>query len=153
MSDNAIDIRSMRDDECVLWGALRTKLWPDCLEAENQEEYAALRVGMSAIQIVFLAFSGENAIGFAEISERSVVDSCGNKPAAYLEGWFVEPTFQKRGIGTMLVQAAVDWARRKGYEFLGSDVEPENLISQKAHEQLGFIETGRSVNYHMKLRS
>lgn len=151
MTNSDVKIRAMADHEMVVWGALRTKLWPDCREAENELEYKAFQDGSSAVKIVFLAFEDKTAIGFAEISERNVVDGCGIGPAAYLEGWFVAPDYQGQRIGRLLIEASRDWARQQGYAFLASDVEPHNVVSQKAHEKLGFIETGRSINYHMPL--
>ncbi len=147
-----LTVRAMADAEYAIWGAMRTKLWPDCSEAENQADLAAFKSGQGALKIVLLALAGDEPVGFAEIGERSVVDSCGNDPAAYIEGWYVEPEFRARGVGGALVAAAADWARANGYIYLGSDVEVDNVVSQHAHKALGFIESGRVVNYRMRLK-
>ena len=99
----------------------------------------------------FWPFPAVKAVGFAEISERSVVAGAGNGPAAYLEGWYVDPGVRRCGVGAALVAAAADWARQQGYRYFGSDVELANTVSQKAHEALGFAETGRVVTYAMAL--
>lgn len=151
VNDNPVSVRPMHNDECVLWGALRTRLWPDCLEPENEAEYAAFLDGTSAIQIVFLAFADGEAVAFAEISERNVVDGCAPGPAAYLEGWYVAPASRGQGVGARLVAAAKAWAVDKAYAWFASDVEPDNLASQKAHLALGFEESGRAINYRLKL--
>jgi aminoglycoside 6'-N-acetyltransferase I len=143
----------MREGQQGLWGAMRSRLWTDCGAEENDREYAAFAAGSSALQVVFLAFVGNGAVGFAEISERSVVAGCDAGPAAYLEGWYVEPPFQRQGVGAALVAAALDWARRRGYGCFGSDVELHNLASQRAHEALGFAATGTVVTYCMDLGS
>lgn len=135
----------MRDDETEVWAALRTRLWPDCGPEDNAADIANWQSGGS-IKIVFLAFENDAAIGFAEISERSVVDGCAGAQA-YLEGWYVDPAYQKRGLGGALIAAAANWARDNGYTHLGSDVELDNRISQKAHGALGFVEAGRVINY------
>ena len=141
----------MRVGEEAIWGAMRLRLWPHCEPADNEEDMAALADPKGALRVVFLAFFDDRPVGFAEISERSVVAGAGNAPAAHLEGWWVEDALQRRGIGGALVRAAADWARREGYAFFGSDVEIDNLVSQKAHAALGFVEQGRVVNYLMTL--
>ncbi|MCB9993069.1 MAG: GNAT family N-acetyltransferase [Hyphomicrobiaceae bacterium] len=140
----------MRADETEIWAGLRSELWPDCGPDDNEEDIAAYRAG-GPVRVVFLAFAGQTAIGFAEVSERSVVNSCGNDPAAFLEGWYVAPGYRGQGIGAALVKAAADWARQQGYAFLGSDAELENLASHRAHLQLGFEETGRIFTFRMDL--
>lgn len=141
----------MRAGEEPVWGEMRTRLWPDCGPQDNAEDMAALADPAGALRVVFLALSGGTCVGFAEISERSVVDGGGNRPAAHLEGWWVAPEFRQSGVGGALVQAAADWARKAGYANFGSDVELDNVVSQKAHEALGFVEQGRVVNYLMVL--
>ena len=141
----------MRVGEEAVWGAMRTRLWPDCGPEDNAKDMAALADPAGALRVVFIAFAEGRAVGFAEISERSVVDGAGTDPAAHLEGWWVDQTVRREGIGGALVRAAADWARQHGYAYLGSDVELDNLTSQAAHEALGFREEGRVVNYLMVL--
>jgi aminoglycoside 6'-N-acetyltransferase I len=143
----------MREGEEGLWGEMRSRLWPGCGAEENARDVEDFRTGRSPLRIVFLSFAGDDAAGFAEISERSVVDGCGPGPAAYLEGWYVEPQFQRRGIGAALVTAAADWARAEGYSYFGSDAELHNEAGQRAHKALGFVATGRVVRYCMALKS
>jgi aminoglycoside 6'-N-acetyltransferase I len=141
----------MRDDAFGPWGEMRLKLWPDCAPHDNAADMADLADPDGALRIVFLAFDGEEAVGFAELSERSVVDGAGRDPAAYLEGWYVEPGFRHQRAGAALIRAAADWAKAQGYTWLGSDAEIENIVSHKAHVALGFEETGRVVKYRMKV--
>ncbi len=141
----------MKTGEETVWGGLRTRLWPDCGPEDNADDMRALADPAGALRIVFLAFSGGAAIGFAEISERSVVAGAGNGSAAYLEGFYVDPGFRRLGVGAALIAAAADWARQEGYRFFGSDVALANVVSQKAHEALGFAEKGRIVTYTMAL--
>lgn len=151
MTIDSVTIRAMRADEMPVWGALRTRLWPDCLAEDNQIDFAAFTSSEGALKIVFLAFAGDAAIGFAEISERNIAGGCGNDPVAYLEGWYVEPEFQGQNVGGSLIAASADWALKQEYEYLASDVELDNSASQGAHLALGFEETGRVVTYRKRL--
>jgi len=58
----------------------------------------------------------------------------------YLEGWFVEPRFGKKGLGRTLMNAAERWAISRGYTELASDAELENSLSIRLHKRLGFLE-------------
>ncbi len=151
MTDFEFQIRAMQENEMPIWGVLRSKLWPTCTDKENQRECKSFSIGEGSLKIVLLAFIDDTTIGFAEIGERSVVDGCEGTPIAYLEGWYVEPKFRRRGIGSCLIRAAIAWAKDQNYNYFASDVELDNTISQGAHKSLGFYETGRVVNYHMKL--
>jgi len=85
--------------------------------------------------------------GFAEVGARSVADGCDTSPVAYLEGWFVEEDLRLQGVGAALVRAAETWARAQGFREFASDVELENVESQRAHVAVGFREVERSVLY------
>ena len=97
---------------------------------------------------VLLAFSpaGEPA-GLAELSIRSIADGCSTGNVAYLEGWYVTAAFRRQGVGRMLTSAAESWAKGRGCTEFASDAELANHISQTAHLQVGFEETGRVVTY------
>jgi aminoglycoside 6'-N-acetyltransferase I len=69
----------------------------------------------------------------------------------YVEGWYVEPNWQRRGIGRTLMHAAEDWSRARGYTELGSDTEVVNRLSRAAHAALGFEEVETLVVFRKSL--
>ena len=89
--------------------------------------------------------------GFAEVGERPYADGCDTSPVAYLEGWYVNLAWRGRGVGRALIEAAVQWARERGYREMGSDALLEEVGSQRAHEALGFEEVERAVRYRRTL--
>jgi aminoglycoside 6'-N-acetyltransferase I len=90
---------------------------------------------------VLLAFDSDDvAIGFAELSIRAYAEGCETENVAYLEGWYVKPDWQRRGVGRALVAAAESWARSRGCTEFASDALLDNLASKAAHESLGFVE-------------
>jgi aminoglycoside 6'-N-acetyltransferase I len=89
--------------------------------------------------------------GFAEVGERPYADGCDTSPVAYLEGWYVDPDARRRAVGAELMRAVEAWARSRGYRELASDTGLANVVSQRAHERLGFTETERSVLYRKVL--
>ncbi len=94
-------------------------------------------------EAVLMAESAEGkAIGFVELSLRSYAEGCDTSPVAYLEGWFVENAYRRRGIGGALVEAAEDWGRRQGCTEFASDAPASNDTSRVSHLGLGFEEAG-----------
>jgi RimJ/RimL family protein N-acetyltransferase len=57
-------------------------------------------------------------------------------------GLMVAATHRRRGIGTALLQAAVDWARQAGVRKLELHVFPYNTAAIKLYEQFGFVQEG-----------
>ena len=138
-------IRTMRDTETALWAALRSRLWPDCGPEDNAEDIAAYRAG-GPVKVVFLAFDGDDApIGFAEISERSVVDSCGLDPAPYLEGWYVDPDWRGQGIGSALIDSLIDIARQHGIDAVQIGAAISNPRALELYRRLGFQDWRRQM--------
>ena len=92
---------------------------------------------------VLLAFDERGqSVGFIELSIRPYAEGATTDRVAFVEGWYVEDSARRRGVGAALIRAAEDWARSQGCLELGSDAEVENLDSAAAHRALGFTETG-----------
>lgn len=134
-------IRPVRPEDSAAWLRMRCALWPEGPEQEHAAEIAAFIAGTVHMPLaVLLAFDGAEAVGFAELSIRSVAESCETDRVAYLEGWFVEPAARRRGVGRALVAAAEDWGRAQGCSEFGSDTQIWNQDSVAAHAALGFTE-------------
>jgi aminoglycoside 6'-N-acetyltransferase I len=86
-----------------------------------------------------------------EVSIRSYADGCQGSHVGYLEAWYVDPDFRGQGVGRALVMAVEAWARQQGCSEMASDADLDNTISQAAHQRLGYVETGRLVQFCKKL--
>lgn len=62
----------------------------------------------------------------------------------------VAPAKQRKGIGTRLVEAAMDTASQVGATAIFLDVAADNLAAIHLYSQLGFLETGRRVGYYKR---
>jgi aminoglycoside 6'-N-acetyltransferase I len=103
-------------------------------------------------QFVIVADAGDKKLaGFLEASIRPFVEDCESDNVGYLEGWFVDPEFRRRGLGRALVAAAETWARSRGASEMASDAEIGNEPSLKAHTRLGYEETSRLVHLRKEL--
>ena len=103
--------------------------------------------------VIFVAEASDGTLaGFLEAGLRSHADGCDESCAVgYVEGWFVREEQRQLGIGAELLRAAEDWARSQGCKEMASDTQIDNVISQRAHEALGFEIAERSVLYRKRL--
>ena len=115
------------------WHAMRQRLWPE----DGRDDLAEL-AKMHVPYTVLVAERDGRLAGFAEASIRSVVDGLYFKPAAYLEGIWVEPDERRRGIATGLLAGVTDWARSQGVSGIGSDALADNAESIAWHRHAGF---------------
>jgi aminoglycoside 6'-N-acetyltransferase I len=138
-----VNIRAARPEDSAAWLRMRQALWPDDSggHAGEIEQYFAgtLRMPME----VLLAVDDDEVVGFAELSIRPYAEDCVTDRIAYLEGWYVEPEWRRRGVGGALVAAAETWARAQGCTEFASDALLDNVTSAAAHQALGFIETAQ----------
>ena len=146
-----MDVREYRTTDLPEWLRMRRALFPDIAEGADEVDAAAWLAWPDAVVLVALRPDGEGLMGFAELGTRPYADGCDTSPVAYLEGWYVDPDFRRRGVGAALVRAGEAWARAKGCRELASDALLENDVSQQAHEALGFAEVERSVHYRKDL--
>lgn len=133
-------VRALREEDIEAVAQLRDALWPDSVETHARE----LRELLERDDYVILVAEDATLIGFAEAAVRL-------HRIGYLEGWFVCEEFRGRGVGAALVRAAEGWARAQGCVEMHSDTWIDNVVSQRAHEALGFEEVERVVNYRKKL--
>jgi aminoglycoside 6'-N-acetyltransferase I len=142
------------------WLELRTRLWPDHSRRDLERQVDEhLRGGAKRRSqwptlpfTVFLATSPRGrVIGFLEVDLRPYADGCESSPVGYLEGWYVVPSYRRRGIGRALVRAAETWARRLGCHEMASDALLNNGLSHRAHRAVGYVEVERQVLFHRTL--
>jgi aminoglycoside 6'-N-acetyltransferase I len=129
------------------WLRLRSALWPEVASGAQRAEMNAWLARPDAVVLVAPDADGVGLVGFAEVGARSLADGCETSPLAYLEGWYVDPGKRRQGFGAALIRAAEAWGRSRGFKEFASDVELENVDSQRAHVSLGFTEVERSVLY------
>jgi len=148
-----VRIRSVGSGDSATWARLRSRLWPSAAADELAAQARAFLEGRTVptIAAVFIAEEGTAALGFLELAVRSFSDGCESMPVPHVEGWYVEPSARRRGIGRGLMQTAETWARQHGFTELASDTEPWNEASLAAHARCGFYETERLVKFCKRL--
>ncbi|HSJ50116.1 MAG TPA: GNAT family N-acetyltransferase [Actinomycetota bacterium] len=93
-----------------------------------------------------LALDGDEVVGSLSIRRD-------DHPAVYhvaTFGMFVVASHRGRGIGSALMSAALDWARRFGVERVELTVYPHNEAAIALYRKFEFVEEGRLVRHAKK---
>jgi len=62
-------------------------------------------------------------------------------------GMMVAAQWRGRGVGSLLLAAAIDWARARGLHKLALSVFPHNHAARALYRKFGFVEEGRLVRH------
>ena len=146
-----VSVRPLRETDLNEWFRLRKSLWDETRDEDHKEEMFDILDHAETQLVLFADSGGGRLIGFLEASIRPFVEDCETDHVGYLEGWYVEPQFRKRGIGRELVRQAEAWARDRGCTEMASDAELGNDESLSAHQNLGYKETSRLVHLRKEL--
>ncbi|CAM4341121.1 aminoglycoside N-acetyltransferase AAC(6')-Iak [Stenotrophomonas pavanii] len=149
MTGSAATIRPAKAADAVAWAQLRLGLWPD---ADDPLETLVAALAEDAGAVFLACAAGGQAIGFAEVRLRhDYVNGTDSSPVGFLEGWYVQPQWQGRGVGRALLAAVRAWTRDAGCRELASDSRVEDVQAHAAHRACGFEETERVVYFRMPL--
>jgi aminoglycoside 6'-N-acetyltransferase I len=144
-------IREIVERDRPDWVRLRESLWPGS-PSDHDAETRQYFDDRPDTPIVLVAQTEGRIVGFLELDFRKYAPGCRSSPVAFIEGWHVEPAFQRRGIGRALVEAAEARARAMGHHEIASDSELKNADAIAAHQALGYEEVERVVCFRRSLR-
>ena len=146
-----VKIREIVESDRADWVRLRQALWPGSLSDHNAETRKHFENRPKA-PIIFVAEADGKLVGFLELDYRKYAPGCASSPVPFIEGWYVEPEVQRRGIGRALIEAAEASARAAGHLEIASDTEIENADGIAAHVALGYEAVERVVCFRRSLR-
>lgn len=151
MTPEQFTVRPLRETDLDDWFRLRKILWDATGDDDHKSEMIDILDHPDSQFVLFAETDSGRLVGFLEASIRPYVEDCVTDHVGYLEGWFVEPEFRKRGIGRELVRHAEAWALERGCTEMASDAELGNDGSLAAHLNLGYKETSRLVHLRKEL--
>jgi aminoglycoside 6'-N-acetyltransferase I len=136
-------IRPAQKADTVSWLRMREALWPSAPgeHARKIDSYFAGQL-REPLEVLLASEEAGQMVGFIELSIRPYAEGCVTDRVAYIEGWYVDPSFRRQHVGAALVRAAEAWGRSQGCVELGSSTEITNETSAEAHRALGFVDTG-----------
>lgn len=90
----------------------------------------------------FVAVAGERVVGHLTIERASygVADL----------GMVVDERWRGRGVGTALMECAIEWARAAGAHKVALQMWPHNERARGLYEKFGFVEEGRLVRHYRR---
>ena len=98
-------------------------------------------------------WSGEKGVGFLAMNEETACGIAGalrdleDVSRAQLVSMWTAPVYRREGIGRLLVNAVLDWARQRNVKTLLLMVVSTNDEAIRFYERLGFAKTGRTEPY------
>ena len=148
--EQPVTIREIVESDRGHWVRMRDALWPGSLSNHEIETRTYFEERHKA-PIIFVAEAEGRLVGFLELDYRKYAPGCCSSPVPFIEGWYVEPALQGRGIARALVEAAEARARAEGHHEIASDAELENSDGIAAHLELGYEEVERIVCFRRSL--
>lgn len=135
-------VRPAEPADAASWARLRAALWPTEPMAELKREVDQFFAGrLRHVRAVLVAeVEHGRIVGFAELNIRSYAEGCATDRVAFLEGWYVEPSSRRRGVGAALIEAAERWAAQNRCREFASNSLYDNELGRAAHLAVGFKE-------------
>ncbi len=145
-----MNVREIVESDRADWVRLREALWPGSL-SDHEEEARKYFENPAKVPIIFVAEADGKLVGFLELDYRKYAPGCRSSPVPFIEGWYVEPGLQRRGVGRALMEAAEARVRAAGHHEIASDAEIGNAGGIAAHLALGYAEVERVVYFRRSL--
>jgi len=127
-------------------------LFHDYPPDEIEEESKLLLKANPAHWQTFVAEVNEHHLaGYICGSVKIVSEIVSQMRIGYVESWYVDIEYRRKGIGRMLYQTLEAWFRKMNCVQAMSDTNLENDISVKAHSGIGFKESERLILFTKKM--
>jgi ribosomal protein S18 acetylase RimI-like enzyme len=116
--------------------------------AEKQQRGLELILASESVGQIFVAREGSAVVGM--VSLLFTISTAEGGPVAWLEDMIVHPEARHRGVGSKLLDAAVRFAKDRGYLRITLLTDPTNTEAQGLYARRGF-ETSAMVAFRRKL--
>ena len=144
MSD-VVTYRPIRPDDAEAFAALRREAltqerasFGGSIHSDLATNPTGVRVALARVDGILIgAFRNGTLIGGVGLAADR------GHSTGHLWGAFVQPAERKQGIGTRLLETALDWARAEGLTKLMLRVRPGAQAARRIYLRAGFAPTGR----------
>lgn len=86
----------------------------------------------------YLAFLGERLAGFMRLRTNSEVEHLLGPNTIELQRLYVDTSLKGQGIGGVMMQEAIDYAKSRGFDWIWLGVWERNFAARKFYEKWGF---------------
>ena len=99
--------------------------------------------------VILLAVAEEQPVGFTQL--YPLFSSISMAPIWLLNDLFVDEAFRGRGVGTLLLEAATEFARQTDAGRIELETEISNTLAQKLYERLGWRRNSTHLFYSLEI--
>ncbi|HYJ89907.1 MAG TPA: GNAT family N-acetyltransferase, partial [Pyrinomonadaceae bacterium] len=104
MAGPQFTVRPVTEKDLSEWFRLRQRLWDATSDDDHKAEMLDILDHMDT-QLVLVADGSDGKLaGFLEASIRPFVEDCESDNVGYLEGWYIDPEYRRKGLGGRLVK-------------------------------------------------
>ena len=102
-------------------------------------------------QDILVAEQDNKIVGFAHvvILEQKKVPCLIPERVIYLQDLDVSEELRSQGIGAKLIEACKDYGKKKGADFMRTQVFPQNVRGMKFYERAGFSEKMKTIEMYL----
>jgi len=139
--EKGLSFRSERPARPI--AAISSPDWDDILEVDRAAFEGFWRMSRAGLVEAAGATPNSTVLGF-HIEDRlagyAIVGT--QRTASYLQRLAVDPEHSGQGLGTDLVRASFDWARRRGARSMILNVREQSTAARRLYQGEGFHDTG-----------
>ncbi|MGZ9583513.1 N-acetyltransferase family protein [Paenibacillus marinisediminis] len=124
-----------------------TELQPSYLSPAAQDDAFIANMIIAENASFLLLEDSERIIGFVLVQELDTPshDQATYQRYAYLTDLVITNRYRSQGLGTHLLEAAKQWAKRRNLDYIELDVLSENTPAIQLYERYSFTETMRTM--------
>lgn len=143
--NEAVTYRAIRTEDAEAFAALRR----EALSAERASFGGSIHSDLATHpQGVRVALARVDGILIGAFRDGKLIGGVGlaadrGHSTGHLWGAFVQPSERKQGVGTKLLEAALEWAQAEGLSKLVLRVRPGARAARRIYLRAGFTPTGR----------
>lgn len=104
-------------------------------DPEGAENFIEQRL-LNNDSVIFIAYEDEKAVGFTQL--YPIFTSVGMKKTLLLNDLFVDEKCRNKGVGKMLLDAAMQHARNTESKWLMLQTQSQNEAARRLYEQCGW---------------
>ena len=101
---------------------------------------------------IYIARNNENNVLVGYTYLYKIYSNHSMKTVVILNDLYIHETLRGKGIGQLLIQKAIDYAKEQGAKSLNLSAFSSNLLAKRLYEHLGFVKESGFDHFSLKLQ-